>query len=86
MTYFSVFVDQTHQLPLSLFLGWLRGLVQSKPGAAFDDPWTTGRVKGSAGTALPVHVSQRVSFSYERQMKLLNPLNFANGLLACSVI
>lgn len=40
-----------------LFLGRLCGLVQSKPGAALDDPWPTGCVKGSARTPLPIHVS-----------------------------
>lgn len=40
-----------------LFLGRLCGFIQSKPGAALDDPWPTGRVKGSARTPLPVHVS-----------------------------
>lgn len=43
--------------PLHLFLGWLRGFIQSKPGAAVDDPWPAGRVEGSARTALPLHVS-----------------------------
>lgn len=41
----------------SLFLGRLCGFIQSKPGAALDDPWPTGRVKGSARTPLPIHVS-----------------------------
>lgn len=40
-----------------LVLGRLCGFVQSKPGAALDDPWPTGRVKGSAWTPLPIHVS-----------------------------
>lgn len=40
-----------------MFLGRLRGLVQSEPGAAVDDPRPTGRVEGPAGTPLPVHVS-----------------------------
>lgn len=42
-----------------LFLGRLRGLDQSEPGAAPDDPGPAGRVKGPARTALPVHVSGR---------------------------
>lgn len=44
-------------MPPLLFLGRLCGFVQSKPGAALDDPWPTGCVKGSARTPLPLHVS-----------------------------
>lgn len=42
-----------------LFLGRLRGLNQSEPGVAPDDPGPAGRVEGPARTALPVHVSRR---------------------------
>lgn len=47
--------------PLFLFLGRLRGLDQSKPGGAPDDPRPAGRVEGSARTPVAVHVSCRHS-------------------------
>lgn len=43
--------------PLFLFLGRLRGLDQSKPGGAPDDPWPAGCVEGSARTPVAIHVS-----------------------------
>lgn len=59
LTHFSVVFSCWHTTPalLSLsVLGWLRGFIQSELGAALDDPWPTGRVEGSPGTPLPIHV------------------------------
>ncbi|KAA8584203.1 hypothetical protein FQN60_007988 [Etheostoma spectabile] len=48
-----LFLEATSTLDRSSW--WLRGFLQSKPGAALDDPWPTGRVEGSARTPLPIH-------------------------------
>lgn len=39
-------------------LGWLRGLNQSEPGTAPDDPGPARCVEGPARTSVPVHVSR----------------------------
>lgn len=57
MTYFAVFQCLKNSFFFWIPVGRLCGFIQSEPGAALDDPWPTGCVKGSARTPLTIHVS-----------------------------